>query len=177
MTGSPPTTLVLVAGPIAAGKSAVSRALADALRADGRLLALVELDAIADMARPTLPDWAVAHRLFASVTAGWLTTGLDLVIAESVSSREEFDLVREGVPAGTPLLTVVVTCDADTALERALADPSRGVSRNEDFLRGVHAEWARQLPRIPADIVLDTAEVPLAESVRRIRAVLTALRS
>lgn len=177
MTSSPPTALLLIAGPIAAGKSAVSRALADALRADGHLLALVELDAIADMARPTLPDWAVAHRLFAAVTAGWLDVGLDLVIAESVSSRGEFDLVRDGVPARTPLLTVVVTCGADTALERALADPGRGLSRNEDFLRRVHAEWAREAPRIPAGLVLDTAVVPLRESVRRIREALTDLRS
>lgn len=50
------TPLVLIAGPIAAGKSAVSRALAESLRADGTRLALVELDQIADMARPTLPD-------------------------------------------------------------------------------------------------------------------------
>ena len=176
MTTAPARTpLVLIAGPIAAGKSAVSRALADALRADGHRLALVELDQIADMARPTLPDWADAHRLFASVTSQWLQTELDLVIAESVSSRSELDLVLGNVPAGTPLLTAVLTCDADTALRRAQADPTRGVSRQEDFLRRVHADWALQLPQLPADLVLDTAAVPLAESVRRIRAALAML--
>lgn len=178
MTTAPGRTLLLlIAGPIAAGKSAVSRALADVLRADGHRLALVELDQIADMARPTLPDWADAHRLFASVTSQWLDAGLDLVIAESVSSRNELELALGGVPAGTPLLTVVLTCDADTALRRAQADPTRGVSRQEDFLRRIHADWALQLPQIPADLVLDTAAAPLAQSVHRIRsAVLSLLR-
>lgn len=172
MTSTRPTILVLIAGPIAAGKSAVSRALADALRADGHRLALVELDQIADMARPTLPDWADAHRIFASVTSQWLDAGLDLVIAESVSSRDELDVVLGGVPAGTPLQTVVLTCDIDTALGRVLADPSRGISRQESFLRRVHAEWAQQLPQIPADLILDTAAVPLTQSVHRIRTAL-----
>lgn len=176
MTSAPGRTpLVLIAGPIAAGKSAVSRALAETLRSDGHLLALVELDQIADMARPTLPDWADAHRIFASVTTQWLDAGLDLVIAESVSSRSELDRVLRNVPAGTPQLTVVLTCDVDTARHRALADPTRGVSRQEDFMRRVHAAWALQLPQIPADLVLDTASLPLTESVRRIRAALAVL--
>lgn len=166
------TPLVLIAGPIAAGKSSVSRALAEALRADGTSLALVELDQIADMARPTLPEWTDAHRIFASVTAQWLDAGLDLVIAEAVSSRHELDLVLGGVPAGTPRLTVVLTCEVGTALGRALADRSRGVSRQEDFLRQVHADWARQLPQIPADLIIDTGATPLAESVQKIRVAL-----
>ena len=171
MTTAPARTLlVLISGPIAAGKSAASRALAEALRADGTRLALVELDQIADMARPTLPDWNDAHRIFASVTSQWLDAGVDLVIAESVSSHSELDLVLGGVPAGTPLLSVMLTCDVETALLRALADPSRGVSREEGFLRRVHAHWAQQQPQIPADLVIDTAAVPLAESVDRIRA-------
>src|SRR5699024_9933133 len=61
MTSAPGRTpLVLIAAPIAAGKSAVSRALAATLRSDGPLLALVELDPIAAMAPPTLPAWAGA---------------------------------------------------------------------------------------------------------------------
>lgn len=35
-------------------------------------------------------------------------------IAESASNREDGDLVRGRVPAGTPRHTVVVTSDADT---------------------------------------------------------------
>ncbi|WP_193105137.1 AAA family ATPase [Brachybacterium sp. FME24] len=167
-----PTPLVLMAGPIAAGKSAVSRRLAQELRASGQQAALVELDAIADMARPTLPDWAHAHGIFAAVTGQWLVAGLDVVIAESVSDRAELAMVLQNVPAGTDVLTVVVTCPFETALERASADPTRGISRDPGFLRGVHERWVDEMPLISADLVLDTATTDLAESVRRIRAAL-----
>jgi adenylylsulfate kinase-like enzyme len=168
------TPLVLIAGPIAAGKSAVSRLLAMDLRRSGRQIALVELDALADMARPTLPDWSVAHRIFASVTGQWLGAGMDAVIAESVSDREELEAVLQTAPAGTPVLTAVVTCPFDVALERALADPTRGISRDAEFLRGVHERWAEEMPRLDADLVLDSATTSLDESVRRIRSALDA---
>lgn len=169
-----PTPLVLIAGPIAAGKSAVSRRLAADLRASGQRVALVELDAIADMARPTLPDWAHAHGIFAAVTGQWLAAGLDVVIAESVSDHAELAAVLQNVPAGTDVLTVVVTCPFEIALARALADPTRGISRDPRFLRGVHERWADEMPLIRADLVLDTATTDLEESVRRIRAALEA---
>ncbi|WP_232820136.1 chloramphenicol phosphotransferase CPT family protein [Brachybacterium sp. YJGR34] len=170
------TALVLITGPLAAGKSAVTRALAEQLRADGIQLALVELDAIADMARPTLPDWAAAHRIFAQVTAQWLHADLDLVIAESVSGRAELDLVLRGVPAGTPVLTVALACDVEVALERALADPTRGLSRDEGFLRSAHEAWRAERSHLPVDLDLDTTATPIDESVRRIRAVLPRAR-
>lgn len=84
--------------------------------------------------------------------------------------------MRDSVPARTQLLTVVVTCDVETALERALAGPSRRLSRHKDFLRRVHAEWSRQVPQIPADLLLDTAVSSLAESVLRIHTVLAKKR-
>ncbi|MGP9683682.1 MULTISPECIES: AAA family ATPase [unclassified Brachybacterium] len=164
------TTLILIAGPLAAGKSAVSRRLAADLRRRGRQIALVELDAIADMARPTLPDWAAAHRIFAQVTGQWLRTGLDTVIAESVSDQGELDRVLQNVPAGTPVLTVVATCPVEVALERALADPTRGVSRDPGFLRAAHVRWADDARSINADLVLETSTTSLEESVSRIRA-------
>lgn len=167
-----PAVLVLIAGPIAAGKSAVSRRLAEDLRRAGRQIALVELDALAGMARPTLPDWADAHRIFALVTGQWLRAGLDTVIAESVSGRQELDQVLQDVPAGTPVLTVVVECPADIALERALADPTRGISRDPGFLREAHARWALEREMISADVVLETGVTSLEESVSRIQAAL-----
>ena len=167
-----PAVIVLIAGPIAAGKSVVSRRLAEDLRRAGRQIALVELDALADMARPTLPDWADAHRIFALVTGQWLRAGLDTVIAESVSGHQELDQVLQDVPAGTPVLTVVVECPADIALERALADPTRGISRDPGFLREAHARWALEREMISADVVLETGVTSLEESVSRIQAAL-----
>ncbi|MGO2558961.1 hypothetical protein [Brachybacterium sp.] len=93
-----------------------------------------------------------------------------------MSTRHELDLVLGSVPAGTPLLTVVLTCEVGTALGRVLADHSRGVSRQEGFLRRAHADWARQLPQIPADLVIDNGAVPLAEGVQQIRGALAERR-
>lgn len=60
---STPLALVAVAGPQASGKSALARALSAELRRQGELVALVELDQIAAMALPTLPDWDTAQQI------------------------------------------------------------------------------------------------------------------
>ena len=167
-----PTRLLLIVGPIAAGKSTLARRLTDALREAGQQIALVELDAIADMARPTLPDWADAHRIFTSVTAQWLDAGLDLVIAEGPSSRREVEEVRKDVPAGTPVVTVVLTSSFETAYSRALADPTRGISRQHRFLSQQYRRWAEELPRIDHDLLLDTETTSPEECIRQILSLL-----
>lgn len=164
-----PTRLLLIVGPIAAGKSTIARALTASWRAAGQQVALVELDTIADMARPTLPDWADVHRIFASVTAQWLEAGLDLVIAEGPGSRHEIEKVRTSVPAGTPVVTVVLTSSFETALSRALSDPTRGISRQQGFLSQAYRRWAEELPRIEHDLLLDTDISAPEASLRTIR--------
>ncbi len=62
---------VLLVGPQASGKSTVARALCKELRQQGELVALVELDQIAEMALPTLPSWDTAARIFAMVAGEW----------------------------------------------------------------------------------------------------------
>src|SRR5699024_5397237 len=93
-----------------------------------------------------------------------------VVIAESVSDREEHERVLRSVPAGTPVLTVGLTCEVETALGRAQADPTRGLSRDEGFLRRAHARWAEQLPQLPTDLQLDSGTTSIDESVQRILA-------
>lgn len=165
---SAPTRLLLIVGPIAAGKSTIARALTASWRAAGRQVALVELDAIADMARPTLPQWADAHRIFTSVTAQWLDAGLDLVIAEGPGSRHEIEKVRTSVPAGTPVVTVVLTSSFEIAFARALTDPTRGVSRQQEFLSQEYRRWAEELPWLEHDLLLDTDTGDPEEIIRQI---------
>lgn len=167
-----PTRLLLIVGPIAAGKSTIARALTAALRDTGQQIALVELDTIADMARPTLPDWADVHRIFASVTAQWLEAGLDLVIAEGPGSRQEVEKVRRSVPAGTSVVTVVLTSSFEIAISRALSDSSRGVSRDEEFLAQEYRRWADELPRIEHELLLDTGIAAPETALRKIRSLM-----
>ena len=110
--------LVVMVGPQAAGKSTVSTALASDLRLHGETVALVELDQIAAMALPTLPDWAVALEIFGSVTALWVAAGITCVVAEGVGSSAEVARVRAKAPRGAAVLTVAVTTSLSSAYAR-----------------------------------------------------------
>ncbi|TNM64117.1 adenylyl-sulfate kinase [Streptomyces sp. NP160] len=159
------SVLVVIAGPQASGKSTVASALGERLREQGEVVAVVELDALAAMALPTLPGWDVAHRVYEVVTGLWLRSGTTCVIAEGGGSQAEVDRVVRQAPAGTAVLTVGTTTSAAVAHERAQADPTRGLSRQLDFLTGVYDSWAGELDRIAPDVVLDTTASTVEECV------------
>ncbi|MEH3078798.1 MAG: adenylyl-sulfate kinase [Quadrisphaera sp.] len=152
------SVLVVIAGPQASGKSTLAPALAERLRAQGEVVAVVELDALAAMAMPTLPGWDVAHRIFETVTGLWLRSGTTCVVAEGSGSAAEVASVVRQAPAGTAVLTVGVTTTLDVAYERARADPTRGLSKELGFLTGVYERWPDELRRLTPDVVLDTSE-------------------
>lgn len=157
--------LVLISGPIAAGKSTVARSLAKRLRTVGEQVALVELDQIAEMALPTLPDWSAAHTIFNSVVGQWLATPLTVVVAEGPGSKAEVSALISGLPAQTPVVIAVLTSSFDIAFARARADPSRGISRQRAFLSDEFARWAHEMPQIEHDIFIDSGTSSVEESV------------
>lgn len=147
--------LVMVSGPIAAGKSTLARELVRALRAGGSSVALTDLDTVAEMALPTLPDWGWAHRIHAQLVGAWLQTGVDVVVDEGTSTVEEVQQVLSKVPLGVRVFHVVLTADYDRSLARALGDPGRGLSQDPGFLRADHDSFASHLPNLPCDLRLD----------------------
>lgn len=172
-----PIALVVIAGPQASGKSTLAAALAAELRRRGESVALVELDQIAAMALPTLPSWDAAHEIFASVTAQWLQTGVTCVVAEGSGSWDEVSRLLRRAPSTAVTLTVATTAPFEVALARAQADPTRGVSKERDFLAGVYEQWAIEIDRISSDVTLDTGAVAIDEGVARIREALVSARS
>lgn len=168
-----PSTLVVIVGPQASGKSTVAAALGAAMRADGVPTAVVALDEIAAMALPTLPSWEVAHRIFESVTGHWLSSGLACVIAEGSGSSAEVAGLHRQAPLETAVVAVATTAPFDVALARAQADPTRGVSNQRDFLRRVYDQWPSQLAAIAPDLLIDTSTMTVDEAVRAIGAVVT----
>ncbi|MCJ1712869.1 MULTISPECIES: hypothetical protein [unclassified Curtobacterium] len=164
-----PLVYVVIAGPQASGKSALSSALSDALRAQGEQVAAVELDLIASMALPTLADWEVAHRITETVVGLWLRAGMSCVIVEGVGTSEKVRKLLRQAPDGVPSLTIATTTPFEVAFKRALADPSRGVSRQEDHLRAVYDRWGDELPRIEADLTLHTDRDSLEQCVEAVR--------
>ncbi|MFJ4221805.1 hypothetical protein [Curtobacterium luteum] len=169
ITGTSTLVYVVIAGPQASGKSAIAVALTEELRGQGERVAAVELDQIASMALPTLPDWEVAHQITETVTGLWLRAGMSCVIVEGVGTSEKVQALLQQAPAGVPALTVVTTAPFDVAFDRAQADPSRGVSRQEDYLRAVNNRWEDELPLIDADLTLHTDQDSLKQCVDAIR--------
>lgn len=144
----------MISGPIAAGKSTLAGELVQMLRADGFSVAGTDLDTVAEMALPTLPDWDWAHRIHAQLVGAWLRTGVDIVVDEGTSSPGEVRQVLDQVPDGVTVFHVVLTADFDASLARARADSGRGVSKDPAFLRAAHDTYARHLPHLRNDLLL-----------------------
>jgi hypothetical protein len=165
-----PLALVVIAGPQASGKSTVAVALSAELRRRGERVALVELDQIAAMALPTLPSWEAAHDVFESIVGRWARTDLTCVVAEGSGSENEVARLRSQAPPGAVTITVATTAALEAAFARAQSDPTRGVSKEYDFLSGIYERWPAELARIDADLVIDTSALTVELGVEHIRA-------
>lgn len=171
-----PLALVVIAGPQASGKSTLAAALSAELRRQGERVALVELDQIAAMALPTLPGWDTAHQIFESVTGLWARSELTCVIAEGSGGTEEVSRLLRQAPPGSVTVTVVTTASFEVAFSRAQADPTRGISRQHDFLSRVYGAWADELGRLDADVVIDTDILAIDQAVERVQSAIASAR-
>ena len=167
MKTRPQPALIVIVGPIAAGKSTLAAEVGRRLRKRGESVAVVGLDSVAEMALPTL-DWAWAHEVHGQLVQAWLATPVRMVIAEGPSAPAELDALMRCVPGDVEAFTVVLLTPYAIALERALQDPDRGISKDPDFLRGDHDRFEGSRPHLAYDLALDSAEATpstLAKSV------------
>ncbi|WP_298989296.1 hypothetical protein [uncultured Pseudokineococcus sp.] len=167
-SGAAAPLVVVIAGPQASGKSALASALGAELRRRGERVAVVELDAIAAMALPTLPGWAEAHAVFEEVVRLWARTDLTCVVAEGSGTGAEVARLVRAAPPGAAVLTVAVTADLATAHARAQEDPTRGVSKDLAFLRGVYDRWPQERSAMAPDVLLDTTATDVTAGVARV---------
>jgi cytidylate kinase len=173
---SSPLALVVIVGPQASGKSAVAAALSEELRRRGELVALVELDRIAAMALPTLPSWETAHEIFESVTGAWARSELTCVVAEGSGSHGEVSRLLAQAPPTAAVVTVATTIPFQVAFSRAQADSTRGISREHAFLSKVYERWPSELALIDTDVLLDTSQLNIEESIERVQAAIGSAR-
>lgn len=171
--------LVTITGPIAAGKSTVAARLAALLSAQGTTAVIADVDDVAEMvAGPGAGAtglWPAAHAAHGAMVAQWLRSEVDAVIAIGpFHTEQEQHALHRGVPAGTPVLRVLLDADVATTWERATADETRGLSREHGFHHRAHALFRERLPGIEADLVLDTARVRAPDAAARILARLQA---
>ncbi len=151
--------LVLIIGPIASGKSTLAETLAAMLRSSGEAVVVVGLDTVAEMALPTLADWTWAHEVHGQLVGAWLEKPIPTVIAEGPETPEEIEQILRHVGSEVHVQKVLIRARYETALARALSDPSRGLSKDPDFLRRMYQRFEETRTDIAPDLEFDTEEL------------------
>jgi shikimate kinase len=161
--------LVVVTGPIAAGKSAVGRGLAR--RVGG---AVIDLDRVYELLAPDPKSdeavWSRARRLAGAMAAALFDEGLGAVVIEGEvwTSGHRAELLAR-VPPAARLSWITLTVPFPEALRRAQADPTRGLSRDPAFLRAQLDAFGRALPWLrEVSEVIDTATLGEEAIVERL---------
>ena len=174
--------VAVIGGPIASGKSSLSRAAATRLEETGETnAAVIDLDVVYEMldprgqsGRPKSDErlWSQARRTAGRLAALFLAEDR-CVLAEGNSAADhalgEFEAE---LPADVPLRLVMLNIDFEIALRRTQADPSRGLSKDPSFLSIHHCEFTPQW-RGRDVLQLDTGAFSVAEAAE---AVVTWLR-
>jgi shikimate kinase len=162
--------VVVIGGPIASGKSALSRAVAARLEeAEAVATAVIDLDLVYEMLDPRRrtkddPDlWAEARRVAGRLTTALLAESRCVVAEGEFASDQALDEFVSELPGTADLRLVLLDVDFETALKRASADAARGLSKDETFLsrhyREFRPEWVG-----PDVLRLDTTESTLGEA-------------
>lgn len=172
--------LVIIAGPIGAGKSTVAELLACRVQASGVTTALADLDDLAFAQRSNLDlgeFWRRAGVAHSALVRGWFEAGVDVVIGHGpfFESRSYSSLLA-AAPAGSLHHHVLLRAPFEVALARVQADRGRGPtarSAQPAFLRATHERFADLIASLPHfDIDLDTSVSTAAEAAERIFALL-----
>jgi len=163
--------VVVISGPIASGKSALGRSVAG--RVDeiaGSSCAVIDLDLVYEMidprGRPKSDQhlWSEARRVAGGMAAVLLREGRSVVVEGGDFTTEEqlVEFERE-LPDKAAVRLVRLEVDFETALRRARADGSRGVSKDAAFLSAHYAEFHTDWGDRHA-LKLDTGSASLAET-------------
>jgi shikimate kinase len=166
-------TLIVITGPVGAGKSTTSQALARALQSRNVSTAVIDLDEVYCMARQQADFndramWSTARRAAAALTESFYFSGLNTVIVEGgFLSVLEFAELRQHVTTEVNEFFFTVLTSASTALHRAQTDPNPGrvVSRLAEVQVNLYAEFTAALPFLREASVIIEADSRPAESL------------
>jgi shikimate kinase len=162
-------TLVIITGPVGAGKSTTSQALARVLQSKNISTAVIDLDEIYCMARQqdNFNDremWATARRAATAIVESFYASGLQAVIVEGgFLSALEYSQLRQYVTVEVNEFFFTLFTSAPTALNRAQTDPNPGrvVSRLPDIQAKLYAEFSEGLPFLrEASVILEADSRP-----------------
>ncbi len=171
--------IVVIAGPIASGKSTLAGEVVRQLAESGRAAAAIDLDEVhAELAAGGAnadgdageSAWTSARRLAGARAKRLLDEGLAVVIAEgSFNSSTDREAFTSGLERAVEPAFVTLVVSFAEALRRARRDPTRGRSRDPAFLRAQFVTWQSRRKTVPAsDLLIDTERTPLRVAAARI---------
>jgi len=160
--------LVIITGPIAAGKNTVADKLTERLAGQGHTVVIADVDDIVAMVAPPGAGpaglWPVAHEAHGALVGQWMRSSLDyVVVVGPFHTAEEQAALTRWLPDDAAMLWVVIDCPVSVTLPRALADPTRGLSRDPGFHHRAHQRFRQMLPGIPADVTFDSEHLSAVE--------------
>jgi shikimate kinase len=178
--------VVLIGGPIASGKSSLSRAVAVRLEEIGATaVAVLDLDVVYEMldprgrsGRPKSDEllWSQARRTAGRLAAMFVAEDRCVVAEGNFAAEHALREFEAELPAGVLLRLVMLNIDFEVAVGRAQADPTRGLSKDPSFLALHHREFAPEWHG--RDVLeLDTGALSRAEAAEAVVAWLGRARS
>ena len=155
--------LVILTGPIAAGKNTVAERLTRLLTGRGHTVVLADVDDVAAMVGPPGAAgaglWFAAHEAHGALVGQWMRSAVDyVVVVGPIYSRDEQAALTRPLPDEVTMVWVVIDAAVSVTLARAQADLERGLSRDPEFHHAAHHRFRKLLPLIPADMVFDSEE-------------------
>lgn len=157
-------SLIVLNGPIASGKNAVSTALAGSLQRDGRKAAVIDLDEVWVMLDHQVPrdqkieHWLEARRAAAMLTDEFYRSGRDYVIINGpfFTNEERTAYLKHLNTAVVPMFCTL-RVSFEEAWRRSQADPRRVSSKDRDWLAARHSASDALMPALRvSDLVVDT---------------------
>ncbi|MGI5151966.1 hypothetical protein ACQEVC_37330 [Plantactinospora sp. CA-294935] len=156
--------LVILTGPIAAGKNTVADRLTEHLTRCGRTVVVADVDEVAAMVGPPgagrVGLWFAAHEAHGALVGQWMRSNVEYVVAVGPfhTDQEQAALTRM-LPDDAAVLWIVIDAAVSVTFARAQADPGRGLSRDPGFHHRAHRRFREMLPTIPADRTFNSEEL------------------
>ena len=142
---------MVVGGPIASGKSSLARALAIRLEESCVAgVAVVDLDLVYEMLDPAgrAKDdgrlWSLARRISGRLAAALVTEGRCVVVEGDLATDVALGELEGELSGEVTVRLVMLEVAFETALARARADPTRGLSKDRRFLSSHYDEFAAE---------------------------------
>ena len=156
--------LVILTGPIAAGKNTVADKLVEHLTGCGKTAVVADVDDVAGMvAAPGAAEaglWFAAHEAHGALVGQWMRSSVDyVVVVGPIYTAEEQAALTRPLPDNPTVLWIVIDATVSVTLARAQRDPGRGLSRDPDFHHTAHRRFRELLPAIPADRTFDSGDM------------------